>query len=72
MAALIYSRQRGFERLRVILCIQISKTWSVLRSESVPCMIQHAADGTLDQVEKVVKQALAKFELVSQADTENE
>jgi len=35
-------------------------------------MIQRAADGTLDQVEKVVKQALAKFELVSQADTENE
>jgi len=34
-------------------------------------MIQRAADGTLDQVEKV-KQALAKFELVSQADTENE
>jgi len=52
MAALIYSRQRGFQRLRVILCIQISKTWSVLRSESVPCMIQHAADGTLDQVER--------------------
>jgi hypothetical protein len=34
-------------------------------------MLQNAAHGTLDQVEKA-KQAMAKFELVSQASTKNE